>query len=564
MKRYITYFVTSIILSLCLCNIFSGNGKAAAAGDVKIDAVNFPDSYVRAAIKEKDSDKNGVLSQEEINKVKKLSIVAQNEKTEEKYSVNLHGISIFTNIADINVAGTTIEHEEELFSLPHIEKLGLSYDCKMSKLDMGKFSNIKSLFLYATEVNEIDLSKNTKLEKLDIYIPHTQNMKQLDLSNNKNLTFLELATDNPDKVLVGSAINLSKLVLWMYGTGSVNIGNLSSLKEFKIQYSHNFDKLNINNCQKLETCNIETCKKLTKVNLSTLPNLKELNIKTEKLKELNVSSLTNLTKIKLITPKLKKLVVSQKSKLHTLWIFASDLTNLDMSRMRKIESLDIRSKKIKKINMSYAKQLQYLHMYNLKNLKHLDLSKQKKLIQLDLASMKKLKKIVFPKKKISWERIELVNCKALDIPMEKLSKVKELCVRGNKKISTLDLRKFKRLYELEWTEGVLKKVKWGKPKKLTFLNVNSNKLSGKWDLRKNLSGVSKIECYDNRLTTIIGGKHNVLLYCDKNRLKKVDMRATKNLSVLSCVKNKGVRVYMPTELEDGPNVDRSAKVIYKK
>ena len=563
MKRYVAYFVASIILSLCLCIIFSVDKIAAAAGDVKIDAVNFPDQYVRAAIKEKDSDKNGVLSQEEINKVKKLSIVAQNEKTEEKYSVNLHGISIFTNIADINVAGTTIEHEEELLSLPHIEKLGLSYDCKMSKLDMGKFSNIKSLFLYATEVNEIDLSKNTKLEKLDIYIPHTQNMKQLDLSNNKNLTFLELATDNPDKVLVGSAINLSKLVLWMYGTGSVNIEDLSSLKEFKIQYSHNFDKLNINNCQNLETCNVESCNKLTKVSLSNLPNLQGIHIKAGKLAELDVSAMTKLIMLEVNSPVLKKLEVPKKSRLRTLWILNSALTKLDMSGMKEIQSMDIRGLRIKKINLSYARKLKYLEMYNMKNLKRLDLSKQKNLKKLSFESMKNLKKVVLPKKK-KWDEVEFLYCKSLKVPMDRLTKAKRIHVRGNKKTNTLDLRKFKRLYEFEWTEGVLKKVKWGKSKELTFLNVNSNKLSGKWDLRKNLNYVHKIQCYDNRLTTIIGGKYNALLYCEKNRLKKVDMRETKNLSVLSCVKNKGVRVYMPTELEDGPNVDRSAKVIYKK
>ncbi len=56
--------------------------------------------------------------------------------------------------------------------------------------------------------------------------------------------------------------------------------------------------------------------------------------------------------------------------------------------------------------------------------------------------------------------------------MNALTNAKRIHVRGNKKISTLDLSKCKRLYEFEWTEGVLKTVKWGKPKKLTFLNVN--------------------------------------------------------------------------------------------
>ena len=566
MTPYITYFVTSIILGLCLCIIFSVDKKAAAAaGDVKIDAVNFPDPYVRAAVKEKDADKNGVLSQEEISKIKEITFESWDEKINKSYPLNLAGISYLTNLNKVNISAIIENGKEELLKLPKLKSF--RYSCVVSgalSTDLSWLEGIEELEIQLGKVEEIILPKDNYLKKLKIYLKSTENFKKLDLSQFTNLTSLFLWVDNPSNIMVSSAPNLTYYQLRLHGKKPLLIENIAQIKELKIEENADVPDVTVRNCPALQKFSIDNGNKLKKVNLSTLPNLKELNIKTEKLKELNVSSLTNLTKIKLITPKLKKLVVSQKSKLHTLWIFASDLTNLDMSRMRKIESLDIRSKKIKKINMSYAKQLQYLHMYNLKNLKHLDLSKQKKLIQLDLASMKKLKKIVFPKKKISWERIELVNCKALDIPMEKLSKVKELCVRGNKKISTLDLRKFKRLYELEWTEGVLKKVKWGKPKKLTFLNVNSNKLSGKWDLRKNLSGVSKIECYDNRLTTIIGGKHNVLLYCDKNRLKKVDMRATKNLAVLSCVKNKGVRVYMPTELEDGPNVDRSAKVIYKK
>ena len=603
MKRYVVYFVASIILSLCLCIIFSGNGKAAAAGDVKIDAVNFPDQYVRAAVKKKDSDKNGVLSQEEINKVKKLSIVAQNEKTKLKYSVNLKGISIFKNATDISVDGTTVEQEEELLALPYLGKLGLSYDCKMEKLDMGKFSNIKKLYLYVTEVNEINLSQNIKLEELTLYIKNTQNMKEIDLSHNINLKTLDVSVDHPDKILSASAPNVNKYTLWTNEEKPIYIQDMLSLKKLYIKSSSKIKELHLKNYPLLDEIDIAMCGKLKNVTLTEIPNLETYTVKGNNIEEIDLRSQKKLKALEIESKNLKKLYLPTES-MEVILVKSNKIKRMDLSTIEKlsylkldmpkleklslppkaaIEALEILNSSLKKIALPSSKKLWLLQLYStkmksvslspLKNVKQMDIGLDKakkitipnlkKLKTLTLRKMPKLKQLKMPKKK-KWNLVEIYYCKSLKVPISRLSKVKRLRVCGNRKISTIDLRKFKRLYEFEWTEGVLKKVKWGKSKELTFINVNSNKLSGKWDLRKNLNYVHKIECYDNRLTTIIGGKYNALLYCEKNRLKKVDMRATKNLSVLSCVKNKGVRVYMPTELEDGPNVDRSAKVIYKK
>ena len=330
MKRYVTYFVTSIILSLCLCIIFSVDRIAAAAGDVKIDAVNFPDPYVRAAVKKKDSDKNGVLSQEEINKVKKLSIVAQNEKTKLKYLVNLKGISIFKNATDISIDGTTVEQEEELLALPYLEKLGLSYDCKMAKLDMGKFSNIKKLYLYVTEVNEIDLSQNIKLEELTLYIKNTQNMKEVDLSHNINLKTLDVSVDHPDKILSSSAPNVNKYTLWTNEEKPIYIQDMLSLKKLYIKSSSKIKELHLKNYPLLDEIDIAMCGKLKNVTLTEIPNLETYTVKGNNIEEIDLRSQKKLKALEIESKNLKKLYLPTES-MEVILVKSNKIKRMDLS-----------------------------------------------------------------------------------------------------------------------------------------------------------------------------------------------------------------------------------------
>ncbi len=75
----------------------------ALSGDVQLDAVNFPDEAFRNYIAETyDTDKNGVLSAEEIQKVNEISL------TDRKEIKDVTGISFFPELRGLRVGGTSV------------------------------------------------------------------------------------------------------------------------------------------------------------------------------------------------------------------------------------------------------------------------------------------------------------------------------------------------------------------------------------------------------------------------------------------------------------------------
>lgn len=108
-----------------------------AAGNVAVDAKNFPDKAFRIYISEYvDTDKNGALSKTEIAKATYIDLMYMDIK-------NLKGIQYFTNLEELICNGN-----------------------KLTKLDVSK--NIKLTMLNCTgnQLTKLDLSKNKKLRYL--------------------------------------------------------------------------------------------------------------------------------------------------------------------------------------------------------------------------------------------------------------------------------------------------------------------------------------------------------------------------------------------------------------
>ncbi len=149
-----------------------------AAGDVAIDSVNFPDADFREIVTNTcDKDKNGILSEAEIKATTKLSVgerIYDDEITEdvsEKFKT-LKGIENFTELTELWVGYVD--------SFDHREQVGLK---------------------------EVDLSKNTKLKKLTL----VANVRKLDLSENKDITELEISSLSLKTVDITSLKKLEKV-----------------------------------------------------------------------------------------------------------------------------------------------------------------------------------------------------------------------------------------------------------------------------------------------------------------------------------------------------------------
>ncbi len=108
------------------------------------------------------------------------------------------------------------------------------------------------------------------------------------------------------------------------------------------------------------------------------------------------------------------------------------------------------------------------------------------------------------------------------------------------------------------------KDRMGKEKNLETIDVSYNKISGTFDFRK-FTELTKVWCDHNKLTRIYGGINLYTLRCEKNKLKKVDVRKAKHLWTLGCAGNKKARIYLYTTLDEGGvSASASAKISYVK
>ncbi len=139
----------SLFISLVACLLFLTQNVSQAAESVSIDTEHFPDDNFRSYVLEnQDKDKNGVLSEQEINTVTYLNVNSKNISS-------LKGVEYFTRLTDL--------------------------DCSINELSSLDISNL-------TNLTDLDCSNN-ELTSLDISNPI--NLTDLDCSGNE-LTSLDI------------------------------------------------------------------------------------------------------------------------------------------------------------------------------------------------------------------------------------------------------------------------------------------------------------------------------------------------------------------------------------
>ena len=194
-----------------------------------IIAAYFPDPAVRYYLNgshflhndgtKSDADANGILSPEEIATIDRFEMNANSLSSTIGAPTDFTGIELFTELTDINLAGTTrvkimspsidlsnntqlqsinISGAEALamLTLPETETLtkvsvtGSSVTGSVLKaLDVTHNPNLETLYIQKNQLGEIDLSQNTALKSLYI---QGGNIAEIDLSHNIALESLTL------------------------------------------------------------------------------------------------------------------------------------------------------------------------------------------------------------------------------------------------------------------------------------------------------------------------------------------------------------------------------------
>ncbi len=173
--------------------------SAEAAGNVTINAQNFPDSNFRSYVSEFDTDGNGVLSTSELNEVDTLFCTEMNIS-------NLKGVEYFTSLTELYCgdnrltsldlrSNTKLEYLDcNCNSLTSLNVSGLTklgylccYDNQLTSLNVTTNTALDSIFCSNNRLTSLDVSKNTKLMLLSI---QENQLKELSIRSNPRLTVL--------------------------------------------------------------------------------------------------------------------------------------------------------------------------------------------------------------------------------------------------------------------------------------------------------------------------------------------------------------------------------------
>ena len=211
-----------------------------------IIAAYFPDPAVRYYLNgshflhndgtKSDADGNGILSPEEIATIDRFEMNANSLSTTIGAPTDFTGIELFTELTDINLAGTTrvkimspsidlsnntklqsinISGAEALatLTLPETEtltKVSVTGSV-LEALDVTHNPNLETLYIQKNQLGEIDLSQNTALKSLYI---QGGNIAEIDLSNNTALESLTLDNLKLSAVDITPLQHLQTLVVY--------------------------------------------------------------------------------------------------------------------------------------------------------------------------------------------------------------------------------------------------------------------------------------------------------------------------------------------------------------
>ena len=352
---------------LILCTLLSLVYVCALAG-AEINEVNYPDENFRNYVEKFDTDRDGMLSDEEIEAVKKIDCNAESVR-------NAKGIELFSNLESLRI------NENDLTALDLSRNTKLTYfECMdnslLTTLEVSGNTELTELYCSACNLPELDLSRNTKLTYLDcadnalsaLDVSRNTKLNRLECGNNK-LTALHVGKNTALTVLGCSNNNLTTLDV----SGSIALAALycSDNKLTALDVSRN-TALALLYCDRNELTKLDVSRnikldylccarnKLTTLNVNGSTKLRYLDCSDNPLSALDVGSNTNLMHLFCSGNRLSTLNVIRNTKLTYLSCHHNKISKLDLSKNTKLSKLCCNNTNLSELNISCNPNLEYL------------------------------------------------------------------------------------------------------------------------------------------------------------------------------------------------------------
>ena len=368
-------------LALCLALVAAlVPVTARAEGNVAINETNFPDETFRAYVSEEiDTDKDGELSPEEIQKVTEVYLADTDVAV-------LTGLGNFTELKELDVSKTQLT-KLTTAKYPKLEYLSIS-GCAIKTLDVSSNKALKELDCSESGIKELDVTANKELEEL--YVDGCA-IKTLDVSKNSALKVLGCSKTKITALKVNKNTALTELDVTDVGLKSIDVSANEALE-------------------------VLSCggNKFTKLDVANNPALRELRCWGNSLKTLDVSANPALEVLSCGQNGLIGLDVTNNLALRELMCEENGIVYLDVSANKALEHLDCSKNYLTELSVRHNRSLEWLNC-NRNALAALNLVDNLNLIHLDCSENRLNRLYLTCNPDLEWVECWANNLHSLDI-----------------------------------------------------------------------------------------------------------------------------------------------------
>ena len=424
-KNLIKLVLCVMVLSVFLIMPDVVNAKSGKGYNIR----NTFSGTIRFEIKVKKYDRNqdGYLSKGEIKKIKSLYL-------EEYQNTSVKGLSKLKYLKKITIkAQRAVYHIKEVEKLHGLEDIHIKVEPERKLVfDLRKFRKIRKLAVeFESEEGVIKIRKNNKIKYLNLY-----GVKNSVSIANKCLRAKKICIE----------INTKK--------GNLLLRNRKNLKLLSLSCAKNINKMDIQNCAKLEKVKFSECKS-TSCTIENNPKLQFIKMYDVKVPNLIIKSLKGLKWINIDEARISKFSLNELDNLKQIKLYdAKGLTNLTISNFPKLWNLEV----------CRVPDLQSFTVENLKNLKQMSCVGGK-VTELNIVGYHKLKKV------------EVHNNRLKTFAYENLKNVRYLNISKNQIEGRFDFTLYPKLYDFDCSNNRISEI-YGGPlnREIGYINCSNNNM----------------------------------------------------------------------------------------
>lgn len=560
------------------------NLSAPKAGDIEINAINFPDNTFRDWLEQQNFGKDRIIKQEEIRTITYINLSSFSDSVKIE---NLQGIEHFTELQSLYCYGSNakpfnlkkidVSNNAKLKTIncsnnPNLTSLIVKgadaldilncSETKITELDVSNNNDLRILYCNTTELTSLDVSNNTALEQLNCYNTKLSSLDVsmctvlkefncrntpliwLNIGDNQNMVTCSLPTPtiittniNSDTFNIkdiASNIDLKKINIISNGTLNENTGVISNYdKNLPIEYE--YDCGEVKGQTKKMTVTLD--KLVVDINETNFPDdtfrkyVKEFD--RDKNEKLSIGEIAKVTTLYADGKNGKGAIKSLKgieyfSALEKLYCYNTQITELDVSKNTALVHLSCGDTPLLKLNISENKALEYLDFADTK-ITEFDISKNLNLKVLGCANTE-VKKIEVTTN-LNLEQLHIRNTRIDQLDVTNNKKLTHLdCAKTN--ITSLNVSNNPALIHLYCDNLGIDKLKVINNPNLTVLWCHETNIK-ELDISKNTALVT-LECYKTKLQNLDVSKNTELttLSCSQTPIKELDVTMLSKLEYL--------------------------------